>query len=582
MLSAQDAMLVDSSEVVLIKASRISTDAIDREIKEPNTSLVDALRSASPIQLQSNGPGYLSTALVHGFGARHTAIVWNEFNIQSPINGTYDLSLINGFNKIKYSTNSLSTSLGTSSLAGAIVLDHEDLGNSTSIELTTTDTKNIRANLKHNFDIGKLSSQVGIHMLRHKNQFDYKFNGSTDQWGSRLEGQDLHWQSRYAATKKFSIAGSLWLQRYSRDVPGSLVTNSDPANQEDNNYRYQLGALYLDKEFSAKLSYAHFSEGLNFETIGVDSRALNHVNAINLSAGTSTHKLNISHRIDNTDANFFNENIDRTQSQFSYENRRKWNNQLASIVSISKQVIDDQWSPWLFDLGLKYKTDAFVLGMSFNRSYNTPALNDRFWPTGGNPDLVPEEAYGLDIDVEFKISSSIDLVFSPYYKLVSNWILWTPGEQFWSPKNQREVLSRGFDKAIQVRLTDKLNSSFSFSFTKATVNEENNFPNLIGKQMIYVPKVKSNWSLEYELGGFKLRPEILYISKRYVTTDNTTSLPGYGLVDLSIQKDLKLSQNNNITVAVTAHNLLNEDYQQIRFYPMPLGYFELNLIFKNI
>lgn len=45
-------------------------------------------------QIQQNTPGGLQTFLHHGLGNRHLSVLWQGINIQSVINGSYDLSLI--------------------------------------------------------------------------------------------------------------------------------------------------------------------------------------------------------------------------------------------------------------------------------------------------------------------------------------------------------------------------------------------------------------------------------------------------------------------------------------------------------
>ena len=579
---SQEELLADSIDQVMITAAMIFPDDIDREVKSNELSLEESLQNVSPVQLQSNGPGYLTTALMHGFGARHTAIVWNVVNIQSPVNGTFDLSLINGFDNTKVSTKSLSANLGTASLGGALILDNGNKDYSSSITLSLSDIENVRTSLYHEVSLSKFSTQVQYHLVKNQNKFDYKFNNIDNQWDAKFEGHDIHLNTNYRHNDRLSIFANAWLQRYDRDVPGSLVTSSQAANQSDNNYRYQLGTKYLNKYVSAKLSYTHFREQLIFETLSIDSRALNHVNAINLSVARKGHIINLSQRYDNTDANFFGDAIQRSLSQLTYRYNRVWNEQINSSVVVSKQLQDDRWSPLLFDISIRRLVDPLSVKLSVNRSYNLPTLNDQFWPQGGNPSLLPEDAIGIDLDVEYRLGSLGLLRLSPYYKQVENWILWTPGELFWSPKNQRQVKSRGFDLLGALKIFENLSSEINFSFTRATIEGDTQFPNLIGNQLIFIPEIKSSIVLNYKLAGLSVQPELLYVGKRYLTSDNTTSLPSYLVTDLSISRDIKLKNDKQLGISISAHNLLNKDYQQIRFYPMPLRYFELKLNFKKL
>ena len=59
-----------------------------------SNNLADALSDGNFLFLKSYGLGSLATPALRGTGASQTAVVWNGWNILSPMNGTLDLSLI--------------------------------------------------------------------------------------------------------------------------------------------------------------------------------------------------------------------------------------------------------------------------------------------------------------------------------------------------------------------------------------------------------------------------------------------------------------------------------------------------------
>lgn len=570
--------MYDTVQAVVIRASKV--DVPGKDLDTENHELVDALTHSSAVHLQSSGPGLLATGLIHGFGARHTAVLWEEFNIQSPLNGTFDLGLITGFDKVSFTDRSVSAYLGTASLGGAIILGDSQETKTTEARLSVTSTENFRASVSHSFQISKLNSKVSMSSVNNNNGFDYKWAGEKREWLTKVKGIDIKWQNEYRFNKNLRLSSNIWISQYDRELPSSLASVKSFADQVDDNYRYQTSLDYSSGQYTAKLSYAHFDEQLNYKTVSVDSRAKNKVNALNFSVSVDDHKLNLSHRDDRADANFFTTLHSRKLSTFSYQYDRQWTVGFKSRLVLTEQLHDGDWSPFLFDVSTSYSTGKLLTDLSINSAYNTPTLNDLYWPQGGNPDLLPEQSYGADLRLRYIFKEGTYLSIEPYYKLVSNWILWSPGDQFWSPKNQRSVISKGVDMEIRYELNKHFSAGMDVTYINATIAEELIFKELEGKQLLYIPKVKANAYFNYMFRGFQVKPQALFVSQRYTTTDNLNAVPSFVVVDLNVKKQIAFSDNNKLDIGLTIYNLLNEDYQQIEFYPMPLKYFELNLNYK--
>ena len=577
-LCAQERLLSDTTETIVIEASKINLAS--QSLKTEDSNLATAINNTSPIQLQSNGPGLLSTALIRGFGARHTAILWEEFNIQSPINGTFDLSLINGFNKVSYTNKSLSAYIGTASLAGAIILDQNNATKATKVALSLSSTDNFNVLFSHSFQVSKLNSSFQLAWIENDNKFNYEWGGERNKWITQVKGRDLKWNNELQLTNQLQLNANIWVSLFDRQLPSSLSSTITFANQVDNNYRYNAGLVYTSATLNAKINYAHFDEQLNYFADVVDSRANNKVDAINFSLSKSKHLINLSIRQDKVDANFFSEIITRKLTSLSYQYSHQWSKGLISKIVLGEQLFDSDWSPLLFDFSTSYFTNNFEAALSVNSAYNIPTLNDLYWPQGGNSSLLPERSYGLDFNIKYAFNDGLDIEVDPYIKQVSNWILWTPGDQFWSPKNQRSVISKGFDASLNYSISNMLLGGLLVSLTNTTISKESTFQELVGKQLIYIPKWKSTLWIDYQWNNIHLNPSLLLVSERFTTTDNQSSLPGYSIVNFEISSPIKLKSNQEVRIGIIAYNLLNTDYQQVQFYPMPLRYFELNINYK--
>ena len=57
-------------------------------------TVAELLSENSVIYIKSYGSGGLSTASFRGTGAGHTQLTWNDININNPMVGQFDLSLV--------------------------------------------------------------------------------------------------------------------------------------------------------------------------------------------------------------------------------------------------------------------------------------------------------------------------------------------------------------------------------------------------------------------------------------------------------------------------------------------------------
>ena len=70
-------------------------------------------------------------------------------------------------------------------------------------------------------------------------------------------------------------------------------------------------------------------------------------------------------------------------------------------------------------------------------AFRPPTLNDLYWPTGGNPELRPEEAWEAELGFIWEAPDLPGLTGELYYRETTDLIAWQPDETglFWSPQN---------------------------------------------------------------------------------------------------------------------------------------------------
>ena len=103
-------------------------------LKKINMSLSELLSENTPIFVKSNGRGAMATASFRGTAASHTQVTWNGMNINSPMTGSVDFSLIPVYViddlNLKHCTAAIADNSG--GWGGSISINHTNSGNKRS------------------------------------------------------------------------------------------------------------------------------------------------------------------------------------------------------------------------------------------------------------------------------------------------------------------------------------------------------------------------------------------------------------------------------------------------------------------
>jgi len=137
------------------------------------------------------------------------------------------------------------------------------------------------------------------------------------------------------------------------------------------------------------------------------------------------------------------------------------------------------------NLGLIYHLDPNnSIKFSWGKAYKAPTFNDLFWPTGGNPKLLPEKGSAFEASIncspneirEVCVLRSVQI--SLFYKKVKNLIIWLPlgknGQ--WQPFNVDKYKGGGIEMNLDLKLDEGTNLS---------INYTTNFGKEIRKELVY-------------------------------------------------------------------------------------------------
>jgi vitamin B12 transporter len=588
--------------------SKLAADHFNTQRTDSATRLAFAFSSAARLLLQLNtcfvkayGPGNIAALSVRGSTAQQTAVLWNGVNINNPMLGQADISLlpVSLFQDISVQRGGLSALWGSGAMAG--VLNLRSGGESAPLTvqagLQYSSFNNLVQQAAVSGSIGKWRSSTRMIADLSANRYN-DFSADTlrlltqEHAASRQYGllQDLLLQ----LTEKQVLGLHAWLQHAEREVPYTLQDNRDEATQSDQAFRFladwkRQGRRYTvtgrGALFSESLSYANTTQGIesngNFTTYVLDLEAeYFFAHRITLTAGSN---------------NVYNRAVsggyggEKALSRMAAYANLEWKGKRMNAAAFGRTE--------LFQLRNFVPTGGAAVSFRLYRQlsvrlnagtiYRYPTLNDLYWSPGGNPQLRPEKGYSAEgaAHIEAKLKScSASFSGSVFSRTVTDWILWLPGKNgTWSPQNITEVWSRGAETNSQFSLAkDKFAASLLVATnyvlstrTRAVLlNDES-----VGRQLPYVPMYTGAAVLSLAFRKISLRLSYGYTGYRYLSADNYNYLSPYSVADARAAYTFSL-RRATLSVFAEADNLFNEIYFSVAQYPMPLRNYKAGIQFQ--
>jgi iron complex outermembrane receptor protein len=550
--------------------------------------------------VRTYGLGSLSTSSFRGGSSSHTAILWNNFNINSPMNGILDLSLlpVTFFNDVQIQHGGNSALWGNGAIGGAIHLNQNPHFNQGIIAKASITAGSFGSFSQQFFaEISQKKWLFNVNFFNHtaENDFTFKdvysFNqAEKKQTNAYVENRGVSANAAFVINKNQQLKFSIWQQSSDRGIPPTLVENESLANQQDETLRTSITWNYIKNRFKLNYRTAYFREQIDFNDPNANLFAVNLAHTLiheiegNYHFSTQ-HLLNFG--INNT---FYSSTTDGypfapqqnrlsffTAYQFNSKNQKlHWNTALRQEIAFNNAA------PFTASSAFEYQfIDKLSLKVSAARVYRLPSFNDLFWTPGGNPDLLPENGFTQDVGLAFnhqKKNWDIYLEQTVFNRNIDDWIIWLPTATFWIPQNVMKVWSRGLESTFDIgyqknKFKIQLNGATTYVLSTNRKSKSTN-DNSLHKQLIYVPKFTSFFRLSAQYKNFSLAYRHQYNSARFTSTDNQQSLPAFQLGSMIAGYDLR-TPHSSLRLFFEVNNIWNEQYQAVRNRPMPLSNFTL-------
>jgi iron complex outermembrane receptor protein len=565
-------------------------------------SLADVLQRESAVFIKQYGPSMLATPSLRGTGAAHTALIWNGCNLQNGMNGQTDISLVPAFlfGSFTLQQGASSASWGSGAAGGALFLNPSHQNEIALLQENGSFGHRLTA-LRVALPYKKVRFSLGAFRLHEENNFPFHNLSHAhaplmEQHNARLEAAGLL-ATLSAETGKYGmLSASLWLQQADRHIPPIMSVPMAKAHQVDAAVRNTLNWTGRLAKLQVQLRAAWFEERL-FYVDSLSSIAQNYKSRTLFQEAEFSHSLGQSQKI----TFGLNQTLQQAHSE-AYD---------ASISDLSRQSAFAQWDAAFFEARLKVRSGlrkewtnradapiipfasaslALLPGLSLNGNfsgvYRIPTLNDLYWMPGGNPDLLPEQGTSAELGLAWNLTlgkTSILLRTDAFQSVITNWILWVPGNAYWWPCNVQKVLSRGANGNASIHYRFKkhqLVGRASLQAVSAEVEKSGNEIELhTNRQLIYVPQFNASASAEWRFGRNRIEVQMVHTGLRYTSSDNLNSLPAFNLFNVIIGKDVVFG-SKQMNIYLRWNNVFNTEYQVMLWRPMPMSSIQLGIQFS--
>lgn len=602
-LWAFGSVAAQSDSLVLLPTVEISTSPL--QIEQPGTltetwntnglttlpaqSVADFLRNNTGIYLKTYGSGSLATTAIRGASAGQTAVLWNGFQIQSPMLGLLDWSLlpIAFTDEIHLQHGGNGAIWGNGAMGGALLMNnYADYSSNKQLQLSASNGSFGQWSGQAVAKFSKNQWAFGTRAFRQqaKNDFEYKLgNGQPQkrQTNAAMHQTGLLQEVYWRPNNKHQLGFNGWLQSAYRQIPPTTVQTRSLANQKDQAMRSSIHWRYSSGSSLFQIRSCLFLESLLYS---------DELNAINAPSHFSTNINEIDWQ------RFFGSKIkvqltgNQTFIKASIKNYKKAAVRHQSAVFASVRYTSLAWNAQL-DLRQEWVNGRLIpitpslstertfsknikMGAKIGRNYRLPTLNDLYWSPGGNPELAPESGWAAEVNAQFSLKkpkSILDFKTAMFHRNIQNWIQWLPkeGNAFWSATNIKSVRSRGLEnrlyKSWAVGLL-KIGINGGYDFTLSTNTKAVVLPRIAeGQQWFYVPKHQGFATAELTWMGFGLQYREMFTGK--VNTE-LGQLPGYNLATTVIDYEGKCL-GHSARFFLQIDNFWNKTYRVMERRPMP-------------
>lgn len=563
-------------------------------------SLSGLLGNNSGIAIKSYGPGGLTTLSLRGSAASQAAITWNGLQLQSTMNGVYDLSLIPVFliDETQISFGGSHSAIANASIGGTLALNSsaekskgmgaEVLAGAGSFGYNQQGIAILASN-------GTVFTKTRLYRQASLNNFDYydvEGKRTSQKNSSFIQNGLSHDLNVLYGKHQFNMHA--WYLENDKKIPPHMLSAISRQSQYDQSVRLVAGYKINGIKTIFKINGGWNREKIRF----MDKIALLNQRSISdLFQGDIkiNRKINEFFHVNLETAIQYSNALTSTYSKDQYSSL--YSNVLSADYFTNKLSIKTGIRS-VFHNGKSMPVQPFgflsyqfikntVLRADISKVFRVPTLNELYWQPGGNPDLKPEAGYSASAGINYnksfeKFSISVD--GGAFYSDLKNALSWSPDiTSIYHAQNLSRMQTQGFEGTLKLRYNRKkfiASILFNPRYTRSVLKETAETNDVTeGLQVIYIPKIQYAQELQLRYGKFSLRYSHKYEGYRYTIADHSAWLPPYNYGELSAGYE-ETGTRFPFAITITCNNIWNEDYQLIAWRAMPLQYYNAAIFIK--
>ncbi len=617
-LSAQTIDSLKHLDVVEIKSTRLKMFSIGQSVqtiklndsKTANAEQLDDLLLANTaFYIKSIGVAGNSNISIRGTRSRHTAVLWNGVNLQSPLSNELNL-----FNVVSFMMDELSVHSGASSslygsgaVGGAIHFNtHQEFGqgiaNSVLMGLGSFGMKKFGVKVQH-------SSEKSTHRIKYfnyKTRNDFEFRNTT-ALGSPIEKQEnaamaqenLMTESSFKISDNQSLSFNTWYAHTFRQLPPRMDQQNTEQSIDDAAIRGLVNYQNNSSWGNLRANQSILAERMIYDdpSGGFDAthKYISSVSEIEYSKSFSDQLLFNSGIYNNyTVSSSKNLTEEAKLNRFAIFSSLKYMPQkrMAFVLNFREELNGKHLTLPTFNFGSEIALGyGFLMRTNIAGSYVLPSFNDLFWGgayASGNPDLLPERAWSEEFSLSWNSkfnTGSILLQSGVFNSLINNMIKWEPGEQgLWKPLNVNKVWSRGLENSCKFQqtigaFTMKLDAFYNYVLSSPMEKGAKYFDGKDKLQLNYMPKNIVNGKLTLSYAAFEVFYQHSWIDKRYKDSSNNFALDSYNIANFGVLTK-KVLNDKLFLLRFDINNVWNADYQSMYLYAMPKANYLISILIK--
>lgn len=263
-----------------------------------------------------------------------------------------------------------------------------------------------------------------------------------------------------------------------------------------------------------------------------------------------------------------------------------------------KEVADNKniFTPTLIASFKPFERIGLDVRAFYKEIFRMPTFNDLYYVQLGNRLLKPEYTTQYNIGIVYNkqfdkgLFSSLNYTVDIYYNEVKDKIIATPtsNQLVWTMINLGYVEIRGIDMTLNSNLQIGefgIGVRLSYTYQKAqdfTREKKENWDDPVidgyGDQIPYIPWHSGSLILNTKYKDWDFNYSFIYTGERYMLGNNTpvNYIQPWYTHDMSLSRNISLN-NSLLRVTTEVNNIFNQQYEVVKWYPMPGTNFKIIL-----